>query len=142
MSRYVDFERHADLDLLMYERRTALFVRFCSRCNVGMSRMVDAFIRFCLPRVVRVQYDGMPREVIDYPGLVAYVNCVESLGLHKSVWNDFESACPEYEEWYHYETVVFERLIEKRKIEVNHSDRVMMQRDSINFMHVLKDLED
>lgn len=142
MSKYTDYQKHADAGILLYERYTALFVRFCRRFNVPMSRIVDSFIEHCLPRVEIVQYNGMPREVIDYPGLVNYNRAVESLDLLEHVWVDFSMAVPEYEEWYHYETVVFEKLVEKRKIEVKHSDRVAMQRDSINFVKVLKELED
>ena len=107
-----------------------------------MNRVVDAFIEHCIPRVEIVQYNGMPREVINYPGRVAFGRAVESLDLMEHVWNHIADGLPEYEEWYHYETVVFEKLVEKRKIEVKHSDRVAMQRDSINFVKVLKELED
>ena len=142
MSKYTDYQKHADASILLYERYTALFVRFCRRCNINMNRVVDAFIEHCIPRVEIVQYNGMPREVINYPGRVAFGRAVESLDLMEHVWNHIADGLPEYEEWYHYETVVFEKLVEKRKIEVKHSDRVAMQRDSINFVKVLKELED
>lgn len=142
MSRYTDYLKYVDAGIVLYERYTALFVRFCTRYNVDMSRIVDAFIEHCLPRVETVQYNGMPREVIDYPGMVNYNRAVESLDLPEHAWVDYSMTEPERDDTYNYETVCFEGLVEQRKIEVKHSDRVLMQRESINFRHVLKDLEE
>jgi len=143
MTRYSDYVKNADANIVRYERLTALFVRFCRRCNIDMDTVIDAFIVFCLPRVEVVRYNHMPREVVEYPGISDFVDCVESLGLSKSVWVSFQGACPSnYEDWYHYETVLFERLIEKKKISVKHSSRVQMLHDSLNFVDVLLNLED
>jgi hypothetical protein len=107
-----------------------------------MDIIVDAFIVYCLPRVEVVQYEHVPCEVVEYPGHKDFFDAVESLGLLTHVWNHFVDGCPEYEDWYHYETFMFEKEVEKKKIDIKHSGRVRMLRDSMNFVDVLKNLEE
>lgn len=136
MGKYTDYLEHVDTALVLYERYTACYIYFCRKCNFDEDKMIDAFIKYCRPRGEWVRYNGEWREVVDYPGMVDYVDAVVSLGGIKILFVDYVACMPQFDDMYNFLTCWIEKEVVKRDIEVIHSDRVLMQRASLQFRRV------